>query len=241
MSDSWANYSEFKESGDLINEYYSAVNRSYEIAIEQITNGQTVERALDMACGAGDSTRHVMKFSSQVDAFDCSEALINEARANNALSSVNFVHSDLESYRTTHKYDFVGAAWLHNNLHTPEELIACARQVSEMLNDNGGVAFVVPSATFSSPATQRIANQIGWREGWYEQGDNYTKGIFSFLGSDWTELTVWEPLYLMRLYNEWFDLHTLDVKRIWVQENLMSEFSIEPPFNVIYGSKRTKQ
>ena len=64
------------------------------------------------------------------------------------------------------------------------------------------------------------------------------------LGPDGTVALVikntapWEPLWMMRLMDRWFDVEAFDVKGLLVRERRLMRWRTEPPFEVLTGRLR---
>lgn len=237
MGDNWESYDSFKFSSDFIQRYYSAVHRCFELGLRKVAGDKKFGNAIDIACGAGDSSRFVANFCDSLDAVDSSPSLIKKAKEDTTLSSINFILGDFTTLDLQNKYDLVTAVWFHNHLHSKEVQEQMAGHIHNLLKPGGSFAFVVPSSAYVTDVTQRIAKELGWVQSWYERGDCYTKGVFSFAGSEWTDMTVWETVYLMRLYSKYFEVDSINVKKVLVSEELLVEYPVEPTFEVIYGKK----
>jgi SAM-dependent methyltransferase len=134
----------------------------------------------------------------------------------------------------TGQFDLVTAAWLHNYMHSEEDQHRLLRQILRILAPEGRIVFLIPAAAYTLARTQRFAAKLNWRQGWLEETADYTKGVFSFEGSPWEEMTVWQPLWLAKLYREHFSTAFLDVKSLWLEHGAEAPV-LEPPFDVMIG------
>jgi demethylmenaquinone methyltransferase/2-methoxy-6-polyprenyl-1,4-benzoquinol methylase len=74
---------------------------------------------LELACGAGIWTRHLVRSATTVTAVDAAPEMLARAKAETDLASVRFVEADLFSWQPNRRYDTVFFGfWLS---HVPEE------------------------------------------------------------------------------------------------------------------------
>ncbi len=230
----WSNYDTFKSDKEIVMRYYAAVHRCVVLALCLLLK-RKVPRALDIACGHGDSTKVLTGFAESIVGVDSSEGLIALAREREFDADVQFVCSTFERFEHTGSgFDLISGSWFLNHVHSENELAATAQRIQAMLNPGGSVLFVVPSDAFTSNRTQKLARVIDWVQAWTNEDVAWTEGIFRF-GDEWIPTTVWQPLFLMQQLRPYFDLETWDIKGTLVRENLLPELHSEPPFEVIYG------
>ncbi|MGR9074263.1 MAG: class I SAM-dependent methyltransferase [Gammaproteobacteria bacterium] len=238
QEDPWKNYDAYKQSNAIARNYYAFVHAAFAEGLKQAAQGRTFERALDIACGSGDSTLQLLPYAGKVSGIDLSPDLIGKALADPKLAGVDFHLGDFLDFALPHRYDLIGAAWFHNFLHTEEEQRRALEKIVAALSDQGAVVFLFPAAAFTSEKAQRYFDRLAWRQAWYEHLPKCSRGVFSFRDSPWDELTSWQPLYLFELYHPYFELHFVDTKKLCVEQGFADEAYLEPPFEVIYGTKR---
>jgi len=195
--------------------------------------------SLDIACGFGESTRLISRFSESVIGIDSSTEMIRVANEQKLGEKFCFICSRFEDFESEQQqFDLISATWFLNHIHDESELEIVFSKISHLLRPGGHVSFVVPSAAFCSRGTQLLArDQFDWHQGWTEEQTRFTKGVFSY-GESWIPTTIWQPLYLMRLLSRWFDIRCWDVKSTIVSECRLDFWETEPPFEVIHGTKR---
>ncbi len=236
--DNWKDYDAFKRNNAIAEKYYAFVHECFAGGLRQAAQGRTFRRALDVACGSGDSTIQVLPYADAVSGIDLSPDLIGKARANPDLAGVDFHLGDFLEYALPERYDVISAAWFHDFLHTEEEQKRSLEKIAGALTEGGAIVFLIPGATFSSAKAQHYFERLGWRQAWYDHQPKYSRGLFSFQESPWDIITSWQPLYLFELYHPQFELHFLDTKKISVEGGFADEAYLEPPFDVMYGTKR---
>lgn len=235
-SDQWQDYDQFKTSNDHVSEYYQAVQTCHAEALAELVRSK-VAHGLDIASGHGETSKLLLNFAEQVVGVDSSEDLITKAKMCQT-PNLNFVCSSFEEYQPSTKFDLISATWFLNHVHSKQDLEATFEKIKSMLNPGGCVSFVTPSNSFTSANIQKIALSLfQWRQAWFEEGDGYTRGVLSYYGQ-WIPTTIWEPVFLMRMLDKHFDVQTWDVKQTQVEHRLLTDFNVEPPFEVIYGTLR---
>ena len=101
--------------------------------------------------------------------------------------------------------------------------------------------FLFPSDSFTSAKTQHYAAGLTWRQAWLESVARCSRGVFSFRDSRWETMTCWQPLFLFELYQQFFELHFLDTKKICVERGFLDSDYLNPTFEVMYGRKRSRE
>ncbi len=197
MADAWADYDEYKTDSALSERYYAFVTRCFEQGIRSVLGSRRAGAALDVACGAGDSTAVLINYAERVEGIDLSAALIDKARASPQLKAVEFHHGDFLDHPLGRRYDLITAAWLHNFIHSEQDQQRVLHKVAGALHEGGAVVFLFPSESFTTDRTGRYVARLTWRQAWYECADRYTRGVFSFRDSPWQVMTCWQPLYLL--------------------------------------------
>ncbi len=235
-SDQWQHYDQFKVSNNTVLQYYQAVQTCHSKALGDLVPTK-LDTALDIASGHGETSKLLLNFAERVIGVDSSEDLIAKAKAIEN-PNLDFVCSTFEQYQPSAKFDLISATWFLNHVHSEQDLEATIGKIKSMLNPGGYISFVTPSSSFTSASTQKIALDLfQWRQAWFEEGDGFTRGVLSYFGQ-WIPTTIWQPVLLMRMLDKHFEVRTWDVKRTQVENQLLSEFNIEPPFEVIYGKLR---
>ncbi|GAA4458230.1 class I SAM-dependent methyltransferase [Novipirellula rosea] len=234
----WTNYDQYKSAVTCVREYYDAVHRCHELALQQLVP-QKCELALDIACGHGESTQILKPFANSIVGVDSSEDLIDIANSQNEDPAVRYVCSTFADFDAADEsIDLISAAWYWNHVHTAEDLEAAAVKIASLLRPGGSVAFVIPGDSFTSRRIQSIAREdFQWRQAWTHEEREWTEGLFSY-DDTWIQTKIWQPFFLMKFFREWFDLSTWDVKGTLVREDRLSGLVAEPPFEILYGKRR---
>jgi SAM-dependent methyltransferase len=98
-------------------------------------------RVLELACGTGTWTRHLIRYADELTAVDSSAEMIQLASAKVGDGKVQFVESDIFSWRPRQTYDVVFFAnWLSHVPSTRFE--AFWSLVRDCLDDRGRVFFI---------------------------------------------------------------------------------------------------
>jgi SAM-dependent methyltransferase len=242
-TDSWRKYDQFKTGLPLAKTYYGLVRKAFEAGVRRVCNGKEVDRAVDLGCGSGDLTRGLRAVAETVVGFDQSPGLIEEALSHPDQERIVFIQGDvldqdaMAALPTGH-FDLVTAAWLHNYMRTKEDQVRLLQEIVRILAPGGCIVFLIPGAAYTSVRTQRFAAELHWRQAWLEETPEYTRGVFSFDGSPWEEMTVWQPLWLARLYRQPFAVEFLDVKSLWLEDAGIEDVILEPPYDVMIGHRR---
>lgn len=239
--DKWKGYDDYQNgSSRRVQEYYEAVNHCLSLALHQILSKRG-KLALDIACGAGTSTRIISRFSDRVIGVDSSPELIQLARSEQLGERFEFIESRFEDYQCEdEKFDLISASWFLNYLDTEEDLASFFARVASLLRPGGCIAFVVPSASYATDTTQAIAREeFDWQQATLEMQPEYSRVVFSY-GNDWIKTTIWQPLKLMRMLDQHFHIQAWDVKATLAYERRLQILNTEPPFEVIYGTLRQK-
>ena len=235
-NDQWHNYDQLKTSNYMVSEYYRAVQTCQGAALANLVPSK-VDQALDIACGHGETSKLLLNFAEQVVGVDSSDDLVTKAKMI-PTPNLEFVCSTFEEYQPSTKFDLISATWFLNHVHSKQDLEATIEKIKSMLNPGGSVCFVTPGNSFTSASVQKIALDLfQWRQAWFEEGDGFTRGVLSYFGN-WIPTTIWQPVFLMKMLDNHFDVRTWDVKRTQIENHLLSEFNVEPPFEVIYGNLR---
>ena len=231
----WTNYDRYKSEVNLVRDYYDAVHRCHHLALQR-TIPEKCGRALDVACGHGESTHILRDFASSIVGVDSSAELIDIACSQNDHDKTSFVCDSFNDYEPEGpSFDLISAAWYWNHVHCREDIILAAKKMRSLLSTGGRVAFVVPGDSFTSRRIQQIARtDFQWRQAWTHEEPESTEGVFSY-DSTWIQTKIWQPFYLMRLLSDWFDLSAWDVKGTLIREKRLLGLVAEPPFEVLYG------
>ncbi len=231
----WTNYDTYKSQHTNVREYYDTVHRCFRLSLERLMP-RPCDMALDVACGHGESTKLLLDYAGSIIGIDSSDDLIDIARDHNQQSNIRYECMSFEDFDEHHgAFGLITAVWFWNHVHSEQDLVRAASHMAKMLRPDGCVAFVIPGDAFTTPRTQAVAREhFHWRQAWTHETTSATKGIFSYDGS-WIETTIWQPLYLMRLLSQWFDLHCFDVKGTVIREQRLMGLQCEPPFEVLYG------
>ncbi len=234
----WERYDQYKTLNDRVGEYYDTVHQCLGSALESALPADC-QRGLDIACGHGESTRLLSRYTNTVVGVDSSEDLIRIANEQMLGKKFEFECATFENYDPgDQQFDVVTAAWYLNHVHSEIELERVIAKIKSLLKPEGTIALVVPGEAFTSGRTQEIGREsFGWKQAWYEEKMEFTRGVFAY-GDEWIPTTVWQPIFLMRLLNEHFDVRSWDVKGTMVREQRLSDFDVEPPFEIIYGTLR---
>ena len=245
--DHWKGYGDFKQSSEGVEAYYDFVQSAFFAGIDRCCAGRRLTSAVDLGCGSGDLTRKLTDYACEVVGVDQSPGLIEQARGARSGDGLEFVLGDVLSAEGNgclgeRRFDLVTAAWLHNHLLREEEQVRLAETIERMLepgpNESGGFVFLIPSAAFRSDLSQDFFERLGWRQPWLKEEGVRSPGVYSFAGSAWAEMCVWQPMWLARLYGSAFEVEFLDVKQLALEHGGMGEAMIEPPFDVMVGRRR---
>lgn len=241
-TDSWGSYDDFKSTLPLAKTYYGLVRRAFEAGVRHVCNEKRLGKAVDLACGSGDLTRGLRAVAGNVVGFDKSQSLIDEALSHPDQDGVSFIQGDVLDEAAMAElpsgdFDLVTAAWLHNYMHSEEDQHQLLREILRILTADGCIVFLIPGDAFTSARTQRFAAELHWRQAWLEETPRYTRGVFSFEGSPWEEMTVWRPMWLAQLYRRHFSVEFLDVKSLWLDQGGIDGVFLEPPYDVMIGRR----
>ncbi|MDA8743734.1 class I SAM-dependent methyltransferase [Rubripirellula amarantea] len=234
----WQNYDRYKSQANQVREYYDSVHRCHHLALEQLLP-QPCERALDIACGHGESTRVLEPFADNIVGVDSSEDLIQIAHSQSHREGTSFTCASFDDFQANEgSFDLISSAWFLNHVLTLDELETTAMKMSSLLKRGGAFACVVPGDAFTSRRTQEIARtDFQWNQAWTHERPESTEGVFSYDDS-WIRTRIWQPFFLMKFLSEWFELSCWDVKGTLVRERRMENLVAEPPFEVLYGTRR---
>jgi predicted TPR repeat methyltransferase len=239
MADIWKDYADYKSSSILSERYYAFIATCFEEGIKAVGGIEPFNRALDIACGAGDNTAVLERYARSVTGIDLSGEQIRKAESNPALKGIRFRHCDYFDYTPDRHFDLITAAWFHNFIHDAEKQRHASEKIAGELVDDGAIVFIFPSDSFTSAKTQEYASRLTWRQAWYDNEARCSKGVFSFRDSSWDAMTCWQPLFLFEQYHPFFELHFLDTKKICVERGFLDSAYLNPTFEVMYGRKRT--
>jgi SAM-dependent methyltransferase len=239
-TDSWSRYDDFKSTQPLAKIYYGLVRGAFEGGVRRVCNGKRIGKAVDLGCGSGDFTRGLREVAGKVLGLDQSQSLINEALRHPDQDGVTFIQGDVldeaaMAVLPSGDFDLVTAAWLHNYMHSEEDQQQLLREILRILSADGCIVFLIPGDAYTSVRTQRFAAELHWRQAWLEETPKYTKGVFSFEGSPWEDMTVWQPTWLAQLYRRHFSVKFLDVKSLWLDQGGINGAFLEPPYDVMMG------
>ncbi|MBI5571841.1 MAG: class I SAM-dependent methyltransferase [Desulfomonile tiedjei] len=242
-TDSWSSYEDFKTARPLATTYYGLVRGAFEAGVRRICNGKRVGKAVDLGCGNGDFARGLRAVAENVVGFDQSHGLIKEALSHPDQDGVAFIQGNVldeaaMAVLRSGDFDLVTAAWLHNYMHSEKDQHQLLREILRMLGAGGCIVFLIPGDAYTSVRTQRFAAELHWRQAWLKETPEYTRGVFSFEGSPWDEMTVWQPLWLAQLYRRHFSVEFLDVKSLWLDQGGLDGTVLEPPYDVMIGHRR---
>jgi len=238
MSDTWENYAEFKANNDLSARYYAFIAACFKEGIKAVVGSKPFERALDIACGAGDNTLLVADYANNVTGMDSSPEQIRKAKSNPALKNIHFQEADFLTYVPESRYELITAIWFHNYIHNETDQQKVAEKIASALVDDGAVVFLFPSDSFTRTKAKEYFARLNWQQAWYEHQADLVRGVFSFQGSAWDTMTCWQPLFLFETYHPYFELHFLDTKKLCVEMGFLDKSYLNPTFEVMYGRKR---
>jgi predicted TPR repeat methyltransferase len=238
MTDIWKDYAEYKADSDLAERYYAFIASCFEEGIKAVARTEPFDRALDIACGAGDTAAVLEQYARSVTGIDLSGEQIHQARNNPALKNIRFLLGDYCDYTPEHRFDLITAVWFHNFIHGAGQHKSIAEKIAGELADDGAIVFLFPSDSFASEKTREFAVRLTWRQAWYESEARCRRGVFSFRNSPWESMTCWQPLFLFEQYHPFFELHFLDTKKICVERGFLDDGYLNPTFEVMYGRKR---
>ena len=154
--------------------YYRALAADYLDQGLDLSGGDEVTKALDafqptgsvleLACGPGVWTGHLLRYATDVTAVDASPEMLAIAAARFGHERVRFIQADLFTWRPDRRYDvvFIGF-WLS---HVPAERFASFWSlVADCLGPAGRVFFVddayrTPDELVEGPSSSTIRRQI---------------------------------------------------------------------------------
>ncbi len=241
MGDNWKDYKSFKENSSLTAAYYALVSSAFEAAVGQVTRGKRVSAAIDLGCGSGELTRRLRRYAVSVTGVDASRGLIEQARENSAQEAVDFILADvlddsiMDGLPPNH-FDLVSAAWLHNHIATEDAQRQLLQRVLRLLKPGGYIVFLIPGNAFTTKRSQRFAARLDWHQAWLDETPEYNRGVYKFGDSDWAEMTVWQPMWLARLYSRHFGIRFLDVKGFSIGHPGLGDPPTEPLFDIMMGT-----
>jgi trans-aconitate methyltransferase len=238
MGDSWAKYEDFRSRNPAAENYYALVDECFVQALDTMLGNRKVATALDLACGAGASTRHLLNRAERIVGIDSSPALIAEAQSNPQLADCIFTEADALEVDLAETFELVTALWLHNYLHTEEQQRQMLEKILAWTEPDGAIAFLFPGQGYRSDKLQAFAETIGWHQQWLESSPLYARCQFSVSGGQQETMTCWEPLWLAELYASCFDLHFVDTRRVCLEGGFLDTWYLDPPFEVMYGFRR---
>jgi SAM-dependent methyltransferase len=128
---------------------------------------------LELACGTGLWTRHLVPFATHLTAVDASPEAITLNRQRVASESVDYKVADLFNWTPNQQFDFVFFGfWLS---HVPtEQFVPFWQMVKRALKPNGRVFFVDSRLTQESTARNHATlNQQGYSERKLNDGRTY--------------------------------------------------------------------
>jgi SAM-dependent methyltransferase len=241
-NDNWKHYQQFKTSKPNVEAYYDLVRTAFIQGVEQVSNNTKFSNAIDLGCGSGELTQNLLKYCHHVTGVDSSPELIHLAQQEADSQKLNFIlsdvlDSDLLSVLSGQQFDLVTATWLHNHLLHEEQQQQLLKIILKLLKPKGAFVFLIPSSAFTSSRTQSFIAQLGWKQAWLEESFLFSRGVYSFADSGWTEMNVWQPMWLANLYSQDFSVNFLDVKAITLKHQGMGDCLIEPPFDVMFGHR----
>ncbi len=241
--DNWKDYQKFKISKPNVKAYYDLVKTAFIKGVEEVSLPLKCSNAIDLGCGSGELTRELLKYADQVTGVDSSPRLIQLAQKEADTVKLNFILSDVLnpdflSILSEERFDLVTVAWLHNHLLHEAEQHQLLERILDLLDLKGAYVFLIPSSAFASPQTQSFIARLGWKQAWLEESYHSSRGVYSFADSDWTEMNVWQPMWLADLYMKDFTVNFLDTKTISLGHGGMGNNLIEPPFEVMFGHRR---
>ncbi|RKX71670.1 hypothetical protein DRP53_00870 [candidate division WOR-3 bacterium] len=99
-------------------------------------NGIDGKRVLDLACGTGEPTRHLIRAGFDVVGLDRSEAMLEVAKAK--LPDVKFIQADIRDFTLDERFDIVTSYYDSiNYLLSEADLRSCFQSVFAVLNSPG--------------------------------------------------------------------------------------------------------
>ncbi len=244
-SDNWSDYKAFKSDDARRAAYYDLVRCVFEAGVVEVSDGRQFARAIDLGCGSGDLTRGLLTHAKQVTGVDSSPGLIGQARANSDPGALDFLLADVldadaMAQLPQSAYSLLTAAWLHNHLHSEDNQRQLLDSILKLLRADGRIVFLIPGDAFTTPRSQRFIASLDWHQAWLEEGPGYNRGVYRFADAPWQEMTVWQPMWLARLYAPYFDLRFLDVKSLSLAHGGLGDAAIEPPFELMIGRRRVQ-
>ena len=241
--DNWKTYKSFKVNSRLTAAYYELVCSAFEAGVGQVIGGNGVSAAIDLGCGSGELTRRLRRYAAHVTGVDASPGLIKQARGDADQTALDFILADvldesvMDGLPPKH-FDLATAAWLHNHMATAEAQRQLLQTVLRLLKPGGCIVFLIPGDAFTTARSQRFAARLDWHQAWLDETPEYNLGIYKFGDSGWTEMTVWQPMWLARLYSPHFQIRFLDVKGFSIGHPGLGDPPTEPLFDVMMGTPR---
>lgn len=110
--------------------------------------------------------------------------------------------------------------------------------VDRVLKPHGRFVILIPGNAFTSPRSRRFAAQLDWHQAWLDEGPEFNRGVYRFGTSDWTEMTVWQPMWPARLYSHIATIRFPDVKGLSLGHPGLGDPPVAPPFEVMMGSRK---
>lgn len=241
--DGWKSYADFKKNNQLTEHYYDLVRTVFEAGVERVCGREQKTNCLDLGCGSGELTRRLRTFAHHVTGVDSSPGLIEKASCNPDMENLTFVMADVFDDAIIGKlpsvsFDLITAAWLHNHVGKEEEQRRLLQLIVRLLKPNGLFVFLIPGLGFTTGQAQLFFTQLGWHQAWLHDNSLYKHGVYQFGESPWQEMWVWQPLWLARLYAQYFKISFLDIKGLSIEHQGLGDEPIEPPFEVMMGWRK---
>lgn len=231
---------EFLANAASVREYCDAVNHCLSLAVHESLS-KRAQLALDIACGSGKSTRVISRFSDRVIGVDRSPEHILAAKSQELGERFEFVESSFEEIQFEREsFDLVSASWYLNQFQNEQELRSSIERIVELLKPGGSVAFTIPGITDASGASQAISrDESAGHQATIESQRDSPKAASTCSRNGMTNI-VWQPLKLMRILDEWFDIRSWDVKQTLAYERRLEGINVDPPFEVLFGKLRKR-
>ncbi|MED3549814.1 class I SAM-dependent methyltransferase [Cytobacillus praedii] len=116
----------------------------------------TGEKVLELGCGDGEMTSHIVEYFKDVTVVDGSKTMLEECQVRlNQYQNINYELSTFEDYNPEKNFDTIIMSHILEHLDEPVDFL---RQVKEWLNPNGRIIIAVPNA---GSLHRRVAVKMG--------------------------------------------------------------------------------
>lgn len=103
---------------------------------------------IDIGCGNGSFTKILSQFLDNVDAYDISSAMINEAISINNTGNINYIVSNLNQLNTFKVYDFVSCMGVLSTLPNDMDFMRLVEKFTQLIKKDG-VLFLIDGVSKS--------------------------------------------------------------------------------------------